>query len=112
MALPDEIWLVDFGDPFPGEPANRRPAVIVGPSRLFGDGLPFAIVVPLTTKRRGISFHIEIEPDAATGLDIVSYAQCELLRSISIRRLSQTIGRISLSTSKEVETVIKRVLDY
>ncbi len=112
MALPDEIWLVDFGEPFPGEPANQRPAVIVGPSRLFGDGLPFVIVVPLTTVHRRISFHVEIEPGAATGLSDVSYAQCELIRSISTQRLSHVLGRLSLQRAREIETVIKRLLDY
>lgn len=112
MALPDEIWLVDFGEPFPGEPENRRPAIVVGPSRLFGDGLPFVIVVPLTTVHRRISFHVELESGAATGLSEVSYAQCELIRSISTRRLSQIVGRISLQTAREIETVIKRLLDY
>jgi len=26
-----DIWLVDFGDPYPREPAHRRPALEVGP---------------------------------------------------------------------------------
>ena len=112
MASPDEIWLVDFGEPFPGEPANRRPAVLVGPSRLFGDGLPFVIVVPLTTVHRRISFHVEIEADAISGLSATSYAQCELIRSVSTHRLSASLGHVSLRAAHEIETVIKRLLDY
>ena len=112
MALPDEIWLFDFGEPFPGEPANRRPAVIVGPSRLFGDGLPFVIAVPVTTTRRQLSFHVELESAATTGLDDVSYAQCELIRSISTRRLTRLIGRVSVQTAREIETIVKRLHDY
>ena len=112
MALPDEIWLVDFGEPFPGEPAKQRPAIVVGPSRLFGDGLPFVIVVPLTTVHRRLSFHVEIDHGRGTGLDEASYAQCELIRSISTRRLNHVLGRVSLQTAREIETVVKRLLDY
>jgi mRNA interferase MazF len=112
MALPDEIWLVDVGEPFPGEAAYRRPALIVGPSRLFGDRLPFVIVIPMTTVHRRMSLHVEVESGAATGLSEVSYAQCELVRSISTRRLSHLLGRVSMQTAREIETVIKRLLDY
>jgi mRNA interferase MazF len=112
MASPDEIWLVDFGDPFPGEPAHHRPALVLGPSRLFGDNLPFVIVAPLTTTRRGISFHVEIEPDSANRLDDVSYVQCELIRSISSKRLRSRLGMVTLANSGSVETVVKRLLGY
>ncbi len=111
MASPDEIWLVDFGDPFPGEPANHRPALVVGPSRLFGDNLPFVIVVPLTTRFRDLSFHIEIEPNPGNGLDDISYFQCEMVRSISKRRLRSRLGFVTLEQSKDVATIVKRLLD-
>ena len=109
---PDEIWLTDFGDPFPGEPAHHRPSLIIGPSRLFPDNLPFAVVVPLTTTRRGLSLHIEIEPDASNGLDDVSYAQCEWLRSINRRRLVTRLGAADAATTREVSRVIRTLLGY
>lgn len=111
MASPDEVWIVDFGDPYPGEPANHRPALVVGPSRLFGDNLPFVIVAPITTTNRQLSFHIELEADVASGLDEVSYVQCELVRSISKRRLRNRIGSVSLSQSQQCATVMRRLLD-
>jgi mRNA interferase MazF len=112
MASPDELWLVDFGDPYPGEPAHHRPALIVGPSRLYGDALPFVVVVPLTTTHRGISFYIEIEPNALNGLSDVCYAQCEMIRSISKKRLRSRLGSLSLIESNAVANVVKRLLDY
>ncbi len=112
MASPDEIWSVDFGEPVPAEPANHRPALVLGPSRLFGDSLPFVIVAPLTTTCRAISFHVEIEPDFANGLDNVSYVQCEMIRSISRKRLRARLGVVTLAQSNNVETVVKRLLDY
>jgi mRNA interferase MazF len=110
MASPDDIWLVDFGEPYPGEPAHRRPAFVVGPSRVFGDDLPFIIVAPLTTKSRRISFHVEIEPDVTNGLDDVSYVQSEMLRSISKRRLVMRLGMVTMAQSFQVHTVLSRLM--
>lgn len=112
MGSPDEIWLTDFGEPFPGEPAYQRPALVIGPSPLFGENLPFVIVVPLTTTHRGLSLHVEIQPDLVNRLGEVSYVQCELLRSISRRRLVARIGRANTSITTEVELVIRRLLGY
>lgn len=100
MASVDEIWIVDFGKPFTGEPAHHRPAaVVVGPSAFFGPDLPFVVLCPLTTKHRGLSLHVEVEATAATGLDTVSYVQCELIRSINRRRLAHRFGTVDLETS-------------
>ncbi len=92
MASRDEIWLTDFGDPYPGEPAQHRPALVIGPPDAFGSDFPFVIVAPLTTTRRGLSLHIEVEPDDDNGLSELSYVQCELLRSLNRRRLSVRLG--------------------
>jgi mRNA interferase MazF len=112
MASPEEIWLVDFGEPYPAEPSHHRPAIIVGPARIFGEKLPFVVVVPLTSTYRGLSLHVEIEPTEANGLEVASYAQCELIRSISRKRLRTTLGSIDLAVANEIATVIKRLLDY
>ena len=64
MASVDELWLVDFGTPHPAEPAHHRPALVVGPPEVFGSAFPFVIVLPLTTARRDLSFHVEVEARA------------------------------------------------
>lgn len=112
MASPDEIWLVDFGDPHPGEPAYHRPALVVGPMPIFGSGLPFVFVVPLTTRARGLSLHIAVEANEATHIDTDSYAQCELLRSVNTERLIHRLGTVDLATSAAVSNVIKALLGY
>ena len=112
MASIDELWLVDFGDPFPGEPAHHRPALILGPPESFGPDFPFVIVCPLTTTRRGLSLHIEVEPTEATGLDEVSYVQCELIGSINRRRLVHQLGAVGQATSRKVDTVVRTLLDH
>ncbi len=112
MASVDDLWLVDFGDPHPGEPARLRPALVLGPPDTFGPDFPFAIVAPLTTTRRGLSLHVEIESGGATGLDETSYAQCELVRSINRRRLVHRLGQISSDASHRVTSVVKTLLNH
>lgn len=112
MASVDELWLVDFGDPFPGEPAHHRPALVIGPAATFGPGFPFVIVCPLTTTHRGLSLHVEVDADPETGLDRPSYVQCELIRSISRRRLVVRLGVVDAVTSHRVHDVVRTLLDH
>jgi mRNA interferase MazF len=112
MASVDELWLVDFGDPHPGEPAHHSPALIIGPAEVFGRDFPFVMVCPVTTRHRGLSLHIEIEPGERSGLDELSYVQCELLRSISRRRLVHRIGEAEPEASVEVHRIIATLLGH
>src|SRR5437762_3380976 len=99
MASVDDIWLVDFGDPFPGEPAHHRPALVLGPPETFGPEFPYMIVCPMTTRNRALSLHVEVDATDRTGLMDASYVQCELLRSVSRRRLVHRLGAVDLDTS-------------
>jgi mRNA-degrading endonuclease toxin of MazEF toxin-antitoxin module len=112
MASPDEIWLVDFGDPYPGGPAHHRPAVVIGPPDTFGADFPFVIVCPMTTTSRGLSVHVEVESSDSTGVDHTRYVQCELIRSINRRRLVHRLGVIDMQTSAEVNQVLKTLLSH
>ena len=112
MASVDELWLVDFGDPYPGEPAAHRPALVIGPPDTFGPAFPFVIVTPLTTTRRGLSLHIEVEANAHTGLGETSYIQCELIRSINRNRLVHRLGGVASDVGAQVADIIKTLLNY
>lgn len=112
MASRDDLWLVDFGEPYPGEPAAHRPALVLGPPETFGPGFPFVIVTPLTATQRELSLHVELEPTVETGLDTTSYIQCELIRSINRRRLVHRLGAVDPQTSVRVASVVKTLLSY
>ena len=112
MASRDDIWLVDFGESSPGEPAHYRPALVVGPAPVFGANFPFAMVIPMTTTQRVLALHVEVEPTADNGLDETGYVQCELLRSVNARRLITQLGVIDLVTSTTVERVVRTLLGY
>lgn len=102
-----EVWLVDFGDPVGREQAGRRPALVVSADPLNEGPAGLVIVVPITTARRGLPSHVEIEPSDA-GLDEVSYAKCEDVKSISTRRLVARLG----AAGPEVMFNVGRVLTY
>ena len=112
MASVDELWLTDFGEPYPGEPADIRPSLVLGPPSTFGSSFPFIVLAPLTTVRRGLSLHVEVEPSPDTGLDEVSYVQCELLRSVNRARLVHRLGSVAPHESSQVHDVVKTLLNH
>ena len=58
-----------------------------GPQRL-------TVVVPLTTRDRGMSLHVAFDPPEG-GLAERSFALCEAVRSISTERLVRRFGAVS-----------------
>lgn len=102
-----EIWLLDFGEPIGREQAGRRPAVIISDDSMNDGPSGLVIVVPITSVMRGLASHVELD-DPATGLDDVSYAKCEDIKSVSERRLVVKIGVASTGALFQ----IKRVLSF
>lgn len=105
-----EIWLADFGVPVGREQAGLRPGLVVSADPLNAGSAEVVIVVPLTTTHRGLPSHVEIDGDE-TGLDQVSYAKCEDVRSLSQHRL---VGRTGLAPAEAVfavGSVLRLLLD-
>ena len=102
-----DIWLVDFDEPIGREQSGRLPAVVVSADRLNESRAGVVIVVPCTTAHRGLPSHVELDP-ALTGLDEVSYAKCEDVKSVSERRLISPLGR----ADDEALFLIKRALQF
>jgi mRNA interferase MazF len=99
--------LVDFGEPVGHEQAGTRPAVVVSTDALNEGPSGVVVVVPLTSTHRGLPSHVEIEP-GPSGLDHLSYAKCEDVKSISDRRLVDRLG----VAGPESMFAIARVLRY
>lgn len=112
MASVHDLWLADFGEPYPGEPASLRPAVVLGPPDTFGPTFPFVIVAPLTTVHRGLSIHVEVEATGQTGLDQVSYIQCELIRSVNAASLVHRLGSIDIERVTMVDRILRTLLNH
>lgn len=97
-----DIWLIDL-DPIRGhEQAGRRPGLVVSVD-LFNHGpAELVVILPITTRRKGIPFHVEVKPPEG-GLEEISFIKCEDIRFVSKERLSAWLGTISPSTMAVVE---------
>ena len=108
--LRGEIWLVDLNPTRGHEQAGRRPCLVVSVD-LFNQGpAGLAVVLPITTREKGIPFHVEVVPPEG-GLREPSFIKCEDIRSVSKERLSDRWGVVSATTLAAVEDRMRILLD-
>jgi len=106
-----EVWLQDPARQLQGrEQTGARPVLIVsadlinrGPSRL-------AIVVPFTTRNRGIALHVPVDPPEG-GLRQRSVLLPEQVHTTARERLVERWGRVSTATLRQIEDRLRVVLD-
>jgi mRNA interferase MazF len=70
--------------------------VVVSADPLNESRAGVVIVAPTTTTHRGLPSHVELDPDSS-GLDEISYAKCEDVKSVSEQQL---IGRLGVSDER------------
>lgn len=104
-----DVWLVDFGEPLGHEQGFRRPAIIVSADPLNESGAGLVIVVPLTTTRRDLPSHIELEP-GTSGLPTTSYAKTEDVKSISKERLLKRYGFVDPVALPPLQRALRLIL--
>lgn len=104
-----DVWLVDLGDPIGHEQGGRRPGVVISDDGLNEGRAGLVIVVPITTTLRGVPSHIELD-DTMTGLDEISYAKGEDVKSISEQRLIARLGAVSPEAMAGIEQVLRYLL--
>lgn len=93
---PWQVWLVDFGNPVGHEEGGVRPAVVVGSATHCRFPIGMAIVVPLTSRDRGLDHHVRIS-SAESGLARPSWARTEDITAVSTERFRrpQPLGVVS-----------------
>ena len=107
--LRGQVWLVDLNPTRNHEQAGKRPCLIISVD-LFNQGASgLALVLPITSKDKGIPFHVEVNPDEG-GLTQKSFIKCEDVRSISIERLSDLWGVVYPATMMMVEDRLRILL--
>ena len=105
-----EIWLVDLAQTREHGQSGKRPCLIISVD-LFNHGpAGLVIALPITTKARGIPFHVGVHPPEA-GLKKPSFVKCEDVRSISKERLSHCLGAVSLETLQSVNDRLRILLE-
>ncbi len=105
--LQGEIWLF-HPDPTIGSEIGKkiRPCLIISSNNWNKIRSGLVIIIPLTSRNKDILTHVRIDPPEG-GLNTVSYALCEQIRSISKERLKKRIGLIrSLPIMNEIRTWI------
>ncbi|MFL6075854.1 MAG: type II toxin-antitoxin system PemK/MazF family toxin [Mycobacteriales bacterium] len=95
------MWLVDFGEPVGHEQGGQRPAVVVNSSTYRRFPIDTALVVPVTTRDRGLRHHVRVD-SAESGLDRPSWARTEEITAVSTLRFlrSRPFGTVS---AREIE---------
>jgi len=105
-----EIWTVDLNPVRGHEQAGTSPCLVISVD-LFNHGpAGLVVVLPVTTKNKGIPFHVEVAPPEG-GLIETSFIKCEDIRSISSERLIACSGSISSKIITKVEDRLKILLD-
>ena len=111
MLTSGEVVDVDFGTPRGREAGFHRPAVIAT-SQTILDGSPNVVhVVPLTSAVRAFKAEVVIAPNGTSGLDSVSAAQCQHVRSVSINRISGSRGNVGPLALAQIRETIGRIFD-
>lgn len=102
--------MVDLNPTRGREPFGRRPALIVSID-LFNQGpAGLVVILPVTSKEKGIPFHLMIDP-SESGLSKKSFIKCEDIRSIAKERLLKRVGGIYPRTLADVEDRLRILLD-
>lgn len=109
-ALRGEVWSVDL-DPTRGrEQQGKRPALIVSTNGFNKSPADLVVLIPITSKGKGIPWHVEIDPPQG-GVKTKSFIMCEAVRSVSKERLVQRWGAVSAATLDDVEDRLRILFD-
>ena len=111
MLTSGDVVDLDLGAPAGSEAGFRRPAVVVSAQRVL-DAAPSVVhVVPLTSTVRGLASEVEIDADAANGLDVLSAAQCQHIRAVAARRIDGSRGNVGNTALAQIRDLLGLILD-
>lgn len=110
---PWQVWWVDFGATIGHEPGGVRPAVVVGSATHCRFPIGKALVVPLTTRDRGLDHHVRIS-SAESGLSRPSWARTEDITAVSTQRFTQreSVGTVSADEIEELSDWLREMVAF
>lgn len=88
--------------------SGLRPVIVVQ-NELGNKYSPVVLVVPVTSKlnKKAMPTHVELISESVVGLEKNSIALCEQVFSISKKDLGDYIGRLRLSTMREINDALR-----
>lgn len=110
MIWRSEIYEVDLGVPVGHEPARLRPGLIVSADLVNNGSGQLVGVVPITSRDYGLRSHVELEP-GMSGLDHLSFARCDQVRMIAVRRLRTRRGRAPADAMESIDRALRFISD-
>ena len=93
---------MDFGAPIGHGQGGVRPAVVVGSATHCRFPIDMALVVPLTTRDRGLDHHVRIS-SAASGVPRPSWARTEEITAVSTQRFTRAAPMGTASPAEVTE---------
>ncbi|MFT4165952.1 MAG: type II toxin-antitoxin system PemK/MazF family toxin [Microlunatus sp.] len=107
-----EVWWVDFGEPLGSEPGFRRPALVVSSDRFNRSRISTVIVSAITSNlhlaRAPGNVELERGEGALPRACLVNVSQTLVIDRV---RLSELIGSLSPSITRQVDQGLRLVLD-
>jgi mRNA interferase MazF len=94
------IWTVALDPTVANEHRGTRPCVVISSDRFNVLPIRQAIVVPLTSRERGLPHHVAVADDG--GLERPSWAMCEAVRAISVQRFGRLISTADVGTLTKI----------
>jgi mRNA interferase MazF len=107
--LRGEIWQANLNPTRGHEQSGIRPVLVVSVDQFNHGPADLVVVLPITSKARGIPLHVPIQPPEC-GLKMMSFIKCEDIRSISKERLTEKIGAIKEETLEEIDDRLRILL--
>jgi mRNA interferase MazF len=104
-----DVWLADLNPVVGHEQGGRRPCLVVSADAYNEQPIRMAIVVPLTTRNRGLAHQPPVAPPAS-GLAEVSFARPEDVRAVSADRLVHRLGQATSAEMASVATILRSFL--
>lgn len=111
MLTSGDVIDLDLGLPAGREAGFRHPVVVVTAQEILDETANVIQVVPLTSAAREFGSEVTIEPDEANGLDSASSAQCQHIRSVSVRRIEQVRGNLGTASLAQIRDVLSLIMD-
>jgi mRNA interferase MazF len=110
---PWQLWAVELGQPLGHEQGGLRPAIVVSSFTHTRFPINMALVVPLTTRDRGLDHHVRIA-SPESGLKQPSWARTEDIRAVSTRRFTRStpFGRASSSEIEELREWLREMVAF
>ena len=89
--------------------ASRRPVLIVSADEINHGPSGLSIVVPFTTRDRGVALHVPVDPPEG-GLSEHSVLLPEQVHAADQARLVKLMGKVSERTLRQIEDRLRIVL--